>query len=240
VLSSIFKGETTVMNARMTEQQKIIRQRGASQRDHSRSSEPPENEIIQSAQRGNASAFERIYRLHSARVYAVCFRMVGNAAEAEDLTQEAFLLVMRKIRTFRGESAFSTWLHRLAVNLVLMRFRKKTLPETSLDESGEPGSDRRAPRKELARPDLQLAGSLDRLTIERALAQLRPMQKMVVILHDVQGYKHVEIAKMMGWSPGNSKSQLHRARARLRKLLQERFRFPRLTPVQTAQPAFTA
>jgi RNA polymerase sigma-70 factor, ECF subfamily len=100
-----------------------------------------EAEAIQRAQQGDAEAFERIYRLHNRRVYALCLRMVGNTAEAEDLTQEAFLQLFRKIGTFRGESAFSTWLHRLAVNVVLMRLRKKTLAETSLDETTEPDED---------------------------------------------------------------------------------------------------
>src|SRR6202521_1143455 len=94
-----------------------------------------EAEAIRLAQQGDADAFERIYGLHSRRIYALCLRMVGNTAEAEDLTQEVFLQLFRKVGTFRGESAFSTWLHRLAVNVVLMRLRKKTLPETSLEES---------------------------------------------------------------------------------------------------------
>ena len=97
-----------------------------------------EADAIRLAQRGNAEAFERIYRLHNRRVYALCLRMVGNTAEAEDLTQEAFLQLFRKIATFRGESAFTTWLHRLSVNVVLMRLRRKTLAETSLEEETEP------------------------------------------------------------------------------------------------------
>jgi len=97
-----------------------------------------EADAIRLAQKGDAAAFEQLYRLHSRRVYALCLRMVGNTAEAEDLAQEAFLQLFRKIHTFRGESAFSTWLHRLAVNVVLMKLRKKTLPETSLEETTEP------------------------------------------------------------------------------------------------------
>src|SRR5271167_3030743 len=96
-----------------------------------------EAEAIRLAQQGDAGAFERIYRLHSRRVYALCLRMVGNTAEAEDLAQEAFLQLFRKIATFRGESAFSTWLHRLTVNVVLMRLRKKTVAVTSLDETND-------------------------------------------------------------------------------------------------------
>jgi RNA polymerase sigma-70 factor (ECF subfamily) len=179
-----------------------------------------EKEAIARAQRGDASAFEHIYRLHSPRVYALCLRMIGNTAEAEDLTQEAFLMVLRKIRTFRGESAFSTWLHRLTVNLVLMRLRRKTWLETPLEETAEPAADGSGPSEDLLASDLVLSGSLDRLNLEDALGKLRPFQKLVVILHDIQGYKHTEIAKMMDWSVGNSKSRLHRARAHLRKLLQ--------------------
>jgi len=111
-----------------------------------------EAEAIRLAQQGDAGAFERIYRLHSRRVYALCLRMVGNTAEAEDLTQDAFLQLFRKIGTFRGESAFSTWLHRLAVNVVLMKLRKKTLPETSLEESTDPDDEASGPRRELGAP----------------------------------------------------------------------------------------
>jgi RNA polymerase sigma-70 factor (ECF subfamily) len=197
-----------------------------------------EREDIALAQQGDSLAFERIYRLHSARVYALCLRMVGNTAEAEDLTQEAFLMVLRKIRTFRGESAFSTWLHRISVNLVLMRLRKKTSLETSLGQNGEQDSDRSHPPDELAAADLFLNGSLDRLHLERALKQLHPFQRLVVVLHDIQGYKHIEIARMLDWSIGNSKSRLHRARARLRRLLQDSLRFDCIAPNRTAQAAF--
>lgn len=199
----------------------------------------PEKEAIARAQQGDEAAFERIYQLHSARVYALCLRMVGNTAEAEDLTQEAFLMVLRKIGSFRGESAFSTWLHRITVNIVLMRLRRKTWLETPIDDPGEQSSDRPAIHEELAASDLVLAGSLDRVNLERALAQLRPFQKLVVVLHDVQGYKHTEIAKMMDWTIGNSKSRLHRARARLRSLLRDSFS-THCSSSRMAEPAFSA
>jgi len=187
-------------------------------------SELPEPEAIRLAQQGNAAAFERIYRLHSRRVYALCLRMVGNTTEAEDLTQEAFLQLFRKIHTFRGESAFSTWLHRLAVNVVLMRLRKKSLPETSLEETTEPDEETGGPRKEVGGLDLLLTGSIDRVNLERAIEQLPRGYRSVFVLHDVQGYEHNEIAEIMGCSIGNSKSQLHKARMRLRELLQETLR----------------
>jgi RNA polymerase sigma-70 factor (ECF subfamily) len=180
-----------------------------------------EAEAIRRAQQGDADAFERIYRLHNRRVYALCLRMVGNTAEAEDLAQEAFLQLFRKIATFRGESAFSTWLHRLSVNVVLMRLRKKTLVETSLDETADAEEESSGPRKDIGGPDLRLSGSVDRVNLERAVEKLPPGYRSIFVLHDVQGYEHNEIATIMKCSIGNSKSQLHKARMRLRQLLQE-------------------
>ncbi len=147
--------------------------------------------------------------------------MVSNTAEAEDLTQEAFLQLFRKIATFRGESAFSTWLHRLAVNVVLMKLRRKSGTETSLEEFTEPDEESGGPRRDFGAPDLRLSGSIDRLNLQRAVEQLPPGYRAVFVLHDIQGYEHNEIAKIMGCSIGNSKSQLHKARMRLRELLHE-------------------
>jgi RNA polymerase sigma-70 factor (ECF subfamily) len=183
--------------------------------------EMPEAEAIRLAQHGDAAAFERLYRLHSRRVYSLCLRMVGNTAEAEDLTQEAFLQLFRKIATFRGESAFSTWLHRLAVNVVLMKLRKKSGTETSLEEVTEPDEESGGPRRDFGSPDLRLIGSIDRVNLQRAVERLPPGYKAVFVLHDVQGYEHNEIAEIMDCSIGNSKSQLHKARMRLRELLHE-------------------
>ncbi|MGB6876853.1 MAG: sigma-70 family RNA polymerase sigma factor [Candidatus Acidiferrales bacterium] len=181
----------------------------------------PEADAIRLAQQGDAAAFERLYQIHQRRVYSLCLRMVGNTAEAEDLTQEAFLQLFRKISTFRGESAFSTWLHRLAVNVVLMRLRKKTGSETSLEEVTEPDEESGGPRRDFGGPDLGLSGSIDRVNLQRAVDQLPAGYKAVFVLHDVQGYEHNEIADIMGCSIGNSKSQLHKARMRLRDLLHE-------------------
>ncbi|HXU21695.1 MAG TPA: sigma-70 family RNA polymerase sigma factor [Verrucomicrobiae bacterium] len=186
--------------------------------------EVPEAVSIRLAQQGDAAAFERLYRLHSRRVYSLCLRMVGNTAEAEDLTQEAFLQLFRKIATFRGESAFSTWLHRLAVNVVLMKLRRKSGKETSLEQVTEPDEESGTPRRDFGTIDLRLSGSLDRVNLQRAVDQLPPGYKAAFILHDVQGYEHNEIAEMLGCSIGNSKSQLHKARMRLRDLLQEAVR----------------
>jgi RNA polymerase sigma-70 factor, ECF subfamily len=181
----------------------------------------PEAEAIRLAQQGDAGAFERLYQLHNRRVYSLCLRMVSNTAEAEDLTQEAFLQLFRKIATFRGESAFSTWLHRLAVNVVLMKLRRKSGTETSLEQVTEPDEESGSPRRDFGGPDIRLSGSIDRVNLQRAVDQLPPGYKAVFVLHDVQGYEHNEIAEIMGCSIGNSKSQLHKARMRLRGLLHE-------------------
>jgi len=186
--------------------------------------EIPEPELIRLAQQGDAAAFESLYQLHNRRVYSLCLRMVGNTAEAEDLTQEAFLQLFRKISTFRGESAFSTWLHRLAVNVVLMKLRKKSGKETSLEQVTDGDEESGTPRRDFGAPDVRLSGSLDRVNLQRAVEQLPPGYKAVFVLHDVEGFEHNEIADIMGCSIGNSKSQLHKARMRLRDLLHETVR----------------
>jgi RNA polymerase sigma-70 factor (ECF subfamily) len=177
-----------------------------------------EQEAIDRAKQGDSECFEALYSLHKRRVYSLCLRMVGNTAEAEDLTQEAFLQLFRKIATFRGESAFSTWLHRLAVNVVLMRLRKKGLPEVSLEETLEPPNED-GPRKDIGTLDNALVGAIDRVNLGRAIESLPPGYRIIFVLHDVEGYEHNQIAKMMGCSIGNSKSQLHKARMKLRDLL---------------------
>lgn len=183
-----------------------------------RSVERCEAETIRLAQAGDAAAFEYIYRAHNRRVYGLCFRMTGNFSLAEDLTQDVFLQVFRKIQTFRAESAFSTWLYRLAVNVVLMRRRIKTLKETSLEVQGDTARDT-FPRKEMGRADLRVSGVVDRVNLRRALRHLPRGYRQIFLLHDVLGYEHHEIAETLGCSVGNSKSQLHKARVRLRTIL---------------------
>jgi len=178
-----------------------------------------EAEIVLRAQLGDAAAFERIYRLHSRRVYSLCLRMAGNPTEAEDLTQDVFLQLFRKIGTFRGESAFSTWLHRMSVNIVLMGFRKKPKAETSLQSLTNPEEESGRSPEEFGRPDLRLDGVIDRVTLQAAISELAPGYRAMFILHDIEGYKHEEIAQILGCTPGNSKSQTHKARIRLRELL---------------------
>jgi RNA polymerase sigma-70 factor (ECF subfamily) len=176
-----------------------------------------EAEAIERAKQGDAEAFETLYNLHKRRVYSLCLRMTANAAEAEDLTQEAFMQLFRKIATFRGESAFSTWLHRMAVNVVLMQLRKKGLPVVPLEDDIE--TEEETPKKDFGAQDLALEGSIDRLRLQNAIGKLPPGYRTIFVLHDVEGYEHNEIAELVGCSIGNSKSQLHKARMKLRELL---------------------
>ncbi len=194
-----------------------------------------ETQLISRAQKGDEAAFAALYEAHKRRVYSLCLRMTGNTAEAEDLSQEAFMQLFRKISTFRGESAFSTWLHRLAVNVVLMHLRKKGLQQVSLDEvdtsEGEPV------KRDYGDDDRRLLGSVDRISLGRAIAELPPGYRTVFVLHDVEGYEHNEIAQILDCSVGNSKSQLHKARMKLRDWLRyERGRIKRAAPVASAKP----
>jgi RNA polymerase sigma-70 factor (ECF subfamily) len=179
-----------------------------------------ESQAIEKAKQGDAEAFQVLYDMHKRRVYSLCLRMTANTAEAEDLAQEAFLQLFRKIGTFRGESAFSTWLHRLSVNVVLMHLRKKGLPVVSLEETTQgSGGEEDTPKKDFGAEDVALAGSIDRLQLQRAVESLPPGYRTIFVLHDVEGYEHNEIATIVGCSIGNSKSQLHKARMKLRDLL---------------------
>ena len=175
-----------------------------------------EDKAISGAQKGDPRCFESLYNRHRRHVFSLCLRMSRNTAEAEDLTQEVFLQLFRKVSTFRGDSAFSTWLHRVAVNVVLMHLRKKSLPISSEALDSQPPD--RA-RKEFGTTDETLAVSIDRIVLERSVNSLPPGYRVVFMLHDVQGYEHKEIARMMRCSVGNSKSQLHKARLKLRLLL---------------------
>jgi RNA polymerase sigma-70 factor, ECF subfamily len=175
-------------------------------------------EILARVRTGDHQAFAQLYSIHKKHVYSLCLRMVGSVEEAEDLTQEAFLQVHRKIDTFRAESALSTWVHRLTINVVLMHLRKKGLQLNSLDEMMEAGSDQRPGRSFGAR-DLTLSGAIDRLTLERAIRDLPAGYRLVFVLHDIEGFDHNEIASILDCSIGNSKSQLHKARFKLRKFL---------------------
>jgi RNA polymerase sigma-70 factor (ECF subfamily) len=179
------------------------------------------NEAIRLAQQGDAAAFEYIYQQHCGRVFALCLRMLRDPVEAEDLAQEVFIQLFRKIHTFRGESAFSTWLHRLTANLVLMHLRRKRPISISLDEITNGREEEGCkPRQEIGGPDPRMSGLVDRFTLQSAIDQLPSGYRKILVLYDVHGYEHSEIAKILGRSIGNSKSQLHKARKRLRELLQ--------------------
>jgi RNA polymerase sigma-70 factor (ECF subfamily) len=182
------------------------------------SSPPDKAEILTRAQAGDHSAFAQIYSLHKRRIYSLCLRMVGNSAEAEDLTQEAFLQLHRKIATFRGNSAFTTWLYRLAINVVLMQLRKKGLSLNSMDEAMETVPEGSSGRG-FGALDPILTGAIDRMALERAVNDLPAGYRVVFVLHDIEGYEHNEIAALLECSVGNSKSQLHKARLKLRDVL---------------------
>jgi RNA polymerase sigma-70 factor, ECF subfamily len=165
---------------------------------------------------GDLPPFEELFKLHHRRVYAMCLRMTRNPEEAEDLSQEVFVLVFRKLDTFRGESTFTTWLHRMTINCVLMHFRKNHSRKEQLTEDGE------LPEHLInARDILTSFPILDRLALDEAIVKLPPGYRAVFILHDVEGLEHVEIAKILGCAVGTSKSQLHKARMKLRHLLRQ-------------------
>jgi RNA polymerase sigma-70 factor (ECF subfamily) len=174
-------------------------------------------ELAQASAHGDMQAFETIYKRHHRRVYSLCLRMVANATEAEDLTQEVFIQLFRKIGSFRGESAFTTWLHRLTVNHVLMHFRKRGVRLEKTTEEGEIGEIQDFLQAGAERPRF-----VDRIALDKAISELPPGYRTVFVLHDVEGFEHEEVANMLGVSVGTSKSQLHKARMRLRELLNKK------------------
>ena len=179
-----------------------------------------EKQLVQRAQLGDKDAFARLYETHKQRVYAICLRITRERTEAEDCAQEAFLQCFLRLSTFRGESALSTWLYRLTVNVVLMRLRANHVKPVSLDTSGT-NDDFGEGTILNACPvdDMRLSGAIDRITLNRALRELPPGYRTIFLLHDVEGKAHSEIARELGCSIGNSKSQLHQARTRLRRFL---------------------
>ena len=172
--------------------------------------------LAREAATGEMGAFEELYKRHHRRVYSLCLRMTQNVSEAEDLMQEVFIQLFRKIGSFRGDSAFTSWLHRLTVNQVLMHFRKRSVRDEKTTDEGE--------IPEQAVPGSENPGSMavvDRIALDKAIAQLPRGYRTVFILHDIEGYEHEEIAKLLGCSVGTSKSQLHKARMKLRGLLSQ-------------------
>jgi RNA polymerase sigma-70 factor (ECF subfamily) len=189
------------------------------------SSDNSERSLVQRAQGGDEQAFATLFQVHKKRVYSVCLLMTKDVAEAEDLTQEAFLQVFRAIGSFRGDAAFSTWLYRVAVNTVLMKLRRKSPPAFSLDEPVSQESP--SLRRDLGRNDLALTGVVDRITLGRAIQELPAGCRTIFALHEVEGYQHNEIARLLGCSIGNSKSQLHKAKLKMRELLFPKKKFMR-------------
>ena len=178
-----------------------------------------EAEAIKQAKEGEAAAFEFLYKAHCRRVYSLCLRMIKNPAEAEDLTQQAFLQLFRKINTFRGESGFSTWLHRVTVNIVLMHLRRNKPAEIPVEDLERHSSNGKG-ALENASSETSMLGAIDRLNLMRAISKLPAGYKKLFLMHDVIGYEHSEIAGLLGCSIGCSKSQVHKARKKLRRLLQ--------------------
>jgi RNA polymerase sigma-70 factor (ECF subfamily) len=178
--------------------------------------EASDYELARRSSAGDMGAFEELYSRHSRRVYSLCLRMTANTAEAEDLAQEVFIQLYRKAGSFRGESQFTTWLHRLTVNQVLMHFRRRGVRlEQVTDDGDEPV------RVELGTEDQSRMRVVDRIAIDKAVSQLPPGYRAVFVLHDVEGREHEEVARLLGCSVGTSKSQLHKARMKLRTLLRQ-------------------
>jgi RNA polymerase sigma-70 factor (ECF subfamily) len=174
----------------------------------------PDIDLCRQAASGNLAAFELIYQRYHRRTYSLTLRMTNSQTEAEDLTQEVFIQLFRKIGSFRGDSAFSTWLHRLTVNQVLMHFRRRSVKNEKTSDDGE-------------MPEQTVHGTsnpnkmpvIDRIALKKAIGELPNGYRNVFVLHDVEGFEHEEVARLLGISIGTSKSQLHKARLKLRGLL---------------------
>ncbi|MCU0238525.1 MAG: RNA polymerase sigma factor [Pyrinomonadaceae bacterium] len=173
--------------------------------------------LAKAATNGDMTAFEELYSRHHRRVYSLCMRMLQNAHEAEDLTQEVFIQLYRKIGSFRGDSAFTTWLHRMTVNQVLMHFRKRTVKFEKTTEEGDTPVQIVNGTENTSRMQI-----IDKIALDNAIAQLPDGYKSVFVLHDVEGYEHEEVAKILNCSVGTSKSQLHKARLKMQKLLKKK------------------
>ena len=174
---------------------------------------------IQLAMQGDSECFECLYRKYSRRVFAICKRMINDESIAEDLVQETFLCAFRRLNTFRGDSLFSTWLHRIAVNAALMHIRRTKIDPCAKSVEIQPADEDDFQRDFFTVRDHRLMSTADRIRLERAVGKLPPGYRIMFILHDIEGYEHSEIASLIGCSAGNTKSQLHKARKRLRQIL---------------------
>lgn len=180
--------------------------------DRPQEASPQIPDLVRRAQSGDVRAFEKIYRDHEGRVFAVCLRMIGDNSRAEELTQDVFVRAWEMLATFRGESALSSWLHRVAVNIVLVsirserRYQDRVRTVDDLEQFDRENS--------LSRPG-------ESLDLEKAIARLPSQARAIFVLHDIEGYRHEEIAKSMGIAVGTTKAQLHRARKLLREALEQ-------------------
>lgn len=180
---------------------------------------PTDEELVERSRSGDVAAFERLYRAHSGRVHAVCLRLLGDRGRAEEATQDAFVRAWQRLGSFRGDSAFGSWLYRLAANVAVDRLRHERRRGGDLEATGgglDPDGDD-ASATEPAPPAARPGTAID---LERAIRTLPPRARMVFVLHDVEGYRHGEIAELTGIAEGTSKAQLHRARKLLREALQ--------------------
>jgi RNA polymerase sigma-70 factor, ECF subfamily len=198
----------------MSEELPLARALGTASAPRVETAETTDYALAQMAAGGDMRAFEELYERHSRRVYSLCLRMTANTAEAEDLTQEVFIQLHRKVGSFRGESQFTTWLHRMTVNQVLMHFRRRGVRSEQVTEDGESPQQVVSGTEDPARMPV-----VDRIALDKALGQLPPGYRAVFVLHDVEGHEHEEVARLLGCSVGTSKSQLHKARTKLRQLL---------------------
>lgn len=184
------------------------------------------SDVIKRAQQGDGGAFATLFHTHKMRIHSLCLRMTNNAADAEDLAQDAFLQVFRKLGTFRGDSALSTWLYRIALNTVLMHFRRKSPCQISLDQPYKNRENAKSARREFGTKDDRLENSVTRVALTRAISDLPEGYRTIFLMHEVQGYEHREIAELLGCSVGNSKSQLRKAKLRIRDFLTSTLHHP--------------
>jgi RNA polymerase sigma-70 factor (ECF subfamily) len=192
-----------------------------------------ERSLVARARRGDSDAQRVLIENNHKQVFAVCLRMTRSLADAEDLTQEAFLHVLSRLKTFRGKSSLSTWIYRIAVNTTLMHFRKNQLRRaTSLETGSNPSAAEETARipMEIPQTDQLLKGAVNRLALARALEQLPSGCRTVLEMHDIEGYAHHEIATLLRCATGTSKSQLHKARRKMREALQPGRSKPSLAP----------
>jgi RNA polymerase sigma-70 factor, ECF subfamily len=185
-----------------------------------------ERKLIARALRGDSEALQTLVESNHKQVYALCLRMTRSVPDAEDLTQDAFVHVLSKLRTFRGKSALSTWIYRIATNTTLMHFRKNQRYANSLDTPRE--SENGEMVHEVSQTDRQLKSAINRLALTRALDELPSGCRNILVMHDVEGYAHREIAHSLRCATGTSKSQLHKARRKMREALKPRRSLSRL------------